>query len=80
MVTNQNVKELPQVFDQAMEWGVGFDFWPVNDAEDLYLRTKAQKAAYTKAVSYIAERSPDVAARKHFYAAGAAWDSSTSMA
>jgi MoaA/NifB/PqqE/SkfB family radical SAM enzyme/glycosyltransferase involved in cell wall biosynthesis len=70
VVTNQNVKELTQVYDQAMEWGLGFDFWPVNDAEDLYLRTQAEKSAYTKAVNHIAARSPDVAARKHFYAVG----------
>jgi MoaA/NifB/PqqE/SkfB family radical SAM enzyme/glycosyltransferase involved in cell wall biosynthesis len=70
VVTKDNVRELTQVHQQTLDWGVGFDFWPVNDAEDLYLRTKADRAAYTKAVTTIAKASPDVAARKHFYAVG----------
>ena len=70
VVTNQNVGELAQVYDQTREWGVGFDFWPVNDAEDLYLKTKKDRAAYTKAIAHIAEHSQEVAARSHFYQVG----------
>lgn len=70
VVTNENVRELTEVYDQTKAWGVGFDFWPVNDAEDLYLRSASDKKAYNKAVDHIAQNDPDVAARKHFYAVG----------
>jgi sulfatase maturation enzyme AslB (radical SAM superfamily) len=64
------VRELTEVYDQTQAWGVGFDFWPVNDAEDLYLRSESDKKAYNQAVDHIAQNDPDVAARKHFYAVG----------
>ena len=70
VVTNENVDELTAVYDQSRSLGVGFDFWPVNDAEDLYLRTAKEKKSYRDAIQYIAETNPDVDARTHFYGLG----------
>ena len=58
------------VYDQSRSLGVGFDFWPVNDAEELYLRTAKEKKSYRDAIQYIAETNPDVDARTHFYGLG----------
>jgi len=69
-VTNQNVHELRAVYDLSRELGVGFDFWPVNDAEDLYLVAPEHKRLYREAVEHIARSHRDVAARRHFYEMG----------
>mgnify|MGYP002630624813 CR=1 FL=1 len=53
-VTNQNVGELIQVHALATELGAKFDFWPVNDAEELYLKTEGDKQAWNEAVAHIA--------------------------
>ena len=43
------------------------DFWFVNDAPDLYLRTKSDKATWRDAVEYIAAQDIEVAARAAYY-------------
>lgn len=73
VVTRQNVHELTAVYELSREIGAGFDFWPVNDAKDLYLITDEDKARYREAVAYIAQREPAVAARRHFDEEGLAY-------
>ena len=73
VVTRENVEEIPAVFDLAQEKGVGFDFWPVNDAEEHYLRTETERQAYRRAVDHVAARDPEVAERVEFYEAGLAY-------
>jgi MoaA/NifB/PqqE/SkfB family radical SAM enzyme len=70
VVTNQNVRELTQVYDLARSLEAGFDFWPVNDAPDLYLTSDSDRAAWTEAVAHIALENPEVAARVDYYQEG----------
>ncbi len=72
-VTRDNVRELAQVHDRAKALGIGFDFWPVNDAEDLYLTSDSDRAAYRAAVAHIAQADPRIAAQRHFYEQGLAY-------
>jgi len=67
VVTNQNVDELTSVFELAKEHGSKFDFWPVNDAPDLYLRSAEDKEKWRRAVEYIAGHDIEVAARAAYY-------------
>jgi len=69
VVTNQNVGELKDVFHFARSHGSKFDFWPVNDAPDLYLKSASDKAEWRSAVQYIAEQDLEVAARAAYYEA-----------
>lgn len=73
VVTRKNVHELPEVYELSRQIGAGFDFWPVNDAKDLYLIEEEDKARYREAVAYVAAREPAVAARRHFYEEGLAY-------
>ena len=70
MVTNKNVGELTAVYDLARSHGASFDFWPVNDAEDLYLKTSQELAAWREAVAHIGAQEPEVAERAAYYEAG----------
>ena len=70
VVTNTNVTELTAVFDLARSHGADFDFWPVNDAPDLYLSTEADKAQWLAAVAHIAATDLEVAARASYYEEG----------
>jgi len=70
VVTNKNVGELTAVFDLARAHGADFDFWPVNDAPDLYLSTEADKAQWRSAVAHIAGQDLAVAARSAYYEEG----------
>ena len=70
VVTNQNVRELVAVWEEVRRAGAGFDFWPVNDAPDLYLTSDEDKAAWHDAVAHIARHDATVAARAHYYAEG----------
>jgi len=70
VVTNQNVHELTSVYDLACSYGTHFDFWPVNDAPDLYLTTPKDKAAWRAAVEHISTQDIEVAARAAYYDAG----------
>lgn len=67
-VTRENVGELVAVWRMVRALGCRFDFWPVNDARDLYLSTPAEHEAWRAAVTTIAATEPDVAARAHYYA------------
>ena len=70
VVTRENVRELVPLWEQVRSLGVRFDFWPVNDAPDLYLRSADDQAAWTAAVAHIARFDRDVARRAHYYAEG----------
>ncbi len=70
VVTRDNVRELVPLWEQVRALGVRFDFWPVNDAPDLYLRSDDDRSAWTAAVAHIARHDPDVARRAHYYAEG----------
>ena len=66
-VTNQNVHQLANLHNLTMEWGVEFDFWPVNDAPDLYLNTSVHHDQWNRAVEIITKRNPEYTHRKSFY-------------
>ncbi len=66
-VTNTNVRELVPVWEEVRRVGAGFDFWPVNDALSLYLRTPEDQAAWRAAVAHIGRHDATVAARAHYY-------------
>ena len=70
VVTNKNVGELTAVYDLARSHGASFDFWPVNDAEDLYLKTSGDLAAWREAIAHIGAQEPEVAERAAYYEAG----------
>jgi len=70
VVTNQNVTELPMVYDLARSKGAKFDFWPVNDAPDQYLQTAMERAHWRAALSHIGAQEPEVAARRTYYEEG----------
>lgn len=70
VVTNRNVRELIEVFEQVTALGAAFDFWPVNGAPDLALTAPADVEAYLAAVAHIAARSPEVAARRAYLGRG----------
>ena len=72
-VTRTNVRELIEVFDRVHALGAGFDFWPVNDAQDLYLRSPEDRAAFLAAVDHIGARLSEVADRRTYYQAGLAY-------
>ena len=69
VVTNKNVGELVSVFDLARSYGSKFDFWPVNDAPDLYLRDAGDKETWRAAVHHIAQHDSEVADRAAYYEA-----------
>lgn len=69
-VTRDNVRELVEVYEQVRALGARFDFWPVNDAPDLYLRTEDDARAWREAVAHIAARETDVAERVGYYLRG----------
>lgn len=66
-VTNENVRELVPVYEAARAVGVGFDFWPVNDARELYLTRPDDQEAWRQAVRTLASRDAAVAAKAHYY-------------
>jgi MoaA/NifB/PqqE/SkfB family radical SAM enzyme/glycosyltransferase involved in cell wall biosynthesis len=70
VVTNRNVQELVQVYEQVRELGASFDFWPVNDAPDLALRDPDRVRIYLDAIEHIAAGDPDVAARRAYVERG----------
>ena len=47
--------------------GVDFDFWPVNDAPDLYLKTEEEHALWKKQVDSIVLDNVKYAQRRSFY-------------
>ena len=69
VATRDNIAELPALFDLVHSRGAGFDFWPVNDSPDLYLRPE-DRPAWEAAVQHIAAVLPDVAARSTYYREG----------
>lgn len=70
VVTNKNIQELTAVYDLARSYGTKFDFWPVNDAPELYLTTPEDKAAWRDAVEHISMQDLEVAARAAYYESG----------
>lgn len=66
-VTRENVGELVAVWKMVRAAGARFDFWPVNDAPDLYLRAE-DAPVWQAAVAEIAAGDAGVAARAHYYA------------
>jgi MoaA/NifB/PqqE/SkfB family radical SAM enzyme/glycosyltransferase involved in cell wall biosynthesis len=68
VVTRENVRELATVARQVRALGAGFDFWPVNDAPELYLRDDDDRAAWNEAVLSLAAVDEEVARKAHYYA------------
>ena len=67
-VTNQNVHQLWALYQVCAELGVTLDFWPVNDAPDLYLTTDEHKSLWNHQVEAIINDNPAYANRRSFYA------------
>ncbi len=72
-VTNENVDQLLAVWEQVRAMGAGFDFWPVNDAPELALRSPEDRARFREAVATIGAVDPAVAARSAYYEDGLAY-------
>jgi len=70
VVTRDNVAELPLVYDMVRSKGAKFDFWPVNDAEDSYLKTDEDHARFRAALDHIGAQEPEVVARRAYYEEG----------
>jgi len=70
VVTNTNVGELPALYDLVRAKGAAFDFWPVNDAPELYLQTPEHHAAWRAALDHIAATDAEVARRRDYYLEG----------
>ena len=66
-VTNQNVHQLWELYQICRNMGVGFDFWPVNDAPDLYIVEAKHQQMWTEAVTAIIKDNPIYASRTGFY-------------
>ena len=58
------------VFELALSLGCSFDFWPVNDAPDLYIKEPKDVKKWEEAVSYIAKKSERVYKNQAFYRDG----------
>lgn len=67
VATNENVHQLIDVFELACSLGCSFDFWPVNDAPELYITKPKDVQKWEEAVSYIANRSQKVYNNRAFY-------------
>jgi len=67
VVTRENVHELPQVHAMVKDLGADFDFWPVNDAPDHYLKTPEDRARWKAALAALAAGDPQIAARRAYY-------------
>lgn len=65
-VNRENLGELVAVHTAVRALGVGFDFWPVNDAPALYLRPD-QAEAWREAVQALGRVDPEVAEKAHYY-------------
>jgi MoaA/NifB/PqqE/SkfB family radical SAM enzyme/glycosyltransferase involved in cell wall biosynthesis len=67
VVTRENVRELPQVYALVKGIGADFDFWPVNDAPEHYLRTAEDQSRWKAALAVLAGMDPQIAARRAYY-------------
>ncbi|MCG3173263.1 MAG: Coenzyme PQQ synthesis protein E [Myxococcota bacterium] len=70
VTTNKNVFHLRAMYEFAKERGFKFNFWPVNDAPDLHVRTEEEKTAYLDFCDWVVENDPDFHGRKDYYRAG----------
>jgi MoaA/NifB/PqqE/SkfB family radical SAM enzyme/glycosyltransferase involved in cell wall biosynthesis len=70
VVTNQNVRDLVPIYAMTIEYGIGFDFWPVNGYPHLYISSDADKAVYEESLAEIARTSQQVADRMDYYRYG----------
>ena len=66
-VTNQNVHQLWELYQVCTTLGVTLDFWPVNDAPDLYITSEEHKALWSHQVNAIINDNPAYANRRSFY-------------
>ena len=66
-VNRENLDELVPVWERVRALGAGFDFWPVNDAPDLYLRTPEDHAKWRAAIAHIARHDGTVGERAAYY-------------
>ena len=67
VTTRNNVGELKDVFDKVHHLGARFDFWPVNDAEDMYLQSTQEKELWSDAVNYISQHETHIKNQLPFY-------------
>ena len=67
VVTRENVRELVQVHALVKSLGADFDFWPVNDSPDHYLRTPEDHSRWKAARAALSGADPQIAARRAYY-------------
>ena len=70
VATNENVGELISVFELVHKVGSRFDFWPVNDVEELYIRSPKDQQLWKEAVKYISKKEASVKNLLPFYEEG----------
>ena len=56
VVTKQNVRDLIPTYNFVTSLGANFDFWPVNDAPNMYIQSEKDSEAYLEAIQHIAKR------------------------
>ena len=66
VVTSENLAELWDVYILAKSLGSKFDFWPVNDAPELYLR-KEQHQQWNEIIARIIADDPSFESKRSFY-------------
>lgn len=66
VVTSQNLPELWDVYNLAKANGAKFDFWPVNDAPELYIQ-EHQQDLWRETVEKLMASDPSFRAKSAFY-------------
>nr|MCK4929611.1 radical SAM protein [Nanoarchaeota archaeon] len=67
VVTNKNVKELKEIYNLSLGLGVKFDFWPVNDVKEFYLKKDDDIKEYSEFIDYIDKKDPNFKGKKEYY-------------
>ena len=67
VATKTNVHQLWDVYQLTKEMGVDFDFWPVNDAPELYIREPNERELWIDTVQRIMQDNPKYRSREQFY-------------
>ena len=60
VVMEHNVHQLLDIYQLSKSLDCHFDFWPVNNSPEFYIKTKKAQKIYIKAIEKIAEENPEV--------------------
>jgi MoaA/NifB/PqqE/SkfB family radical SAM enzyme len=73
VVTRRNVFHLDTLHAEARARGFGYNFWPVNNAPEMYLQTPEEKAAYLDFCRRVTRDETDFEGRMDYYERGMAY-------